>query len=110
VSAGVSFFFMERLNAAIANTITLIAQKIFKATNNGIFTITTEEKSYTFSHLADLVLETTWYSRVVIDTSIAFFLLACFFIIGLIFYRFGYIGGFTILGITMATLVFGIAQ
>lgn len=110
VSAGVSFLCLAMVNAALANTITLIAEKVFKATNNGIFTITTEEKSYSFSHLADLVLETTWYSRVVIDTSIAFFLLACFFIIGLIFFRFGYIGGFAILGITMATLVFGIAK
>jgi len=112
VSTGVSFLILALVNAALSNTIYLIAEKIFRVTNDGIFVIETGEKSYSFSHLADsdLVLETTWYSRVVIDTSIAFFLLACFFIIGLIFYRFGYIGGFTILGITMATLVFGIAK
>lgn len=110
ITAGLAFFGLTLLNAILSNTIYFAINKMFRTTNEAMFTIETGENAYSFSHIADLVTESTWYSRIIIDTSIAFFLLACFFILGLIFYRFGYIGGFSVLGILMATLMLSIAK
>lgn len=110
MTAGLSFLSLAIVNALLANTIYQVIDKVFSGENAGIFTIQTEEQSFTFSHLADLVMNNTWYSRLVIDTSIGFFLLAIFFIIGLVFYRFGFVGGFGMLGIFMATFVLGVTK
>jgi len=110
VVSGASLFALACLNAMIANTIYVIVEKVHSEVKSAIFTLETGENSYTFSHLADLVMDSTWYSRVVIDASIGFFLLAAFFLLALIFYRYGFIGGFGTLGIFMGTIAFGIER
>ncbi|HLR72206.1 MAG TPA: hypothetical protein VK085_12350 [Pseudogracilibacillus sp.] len=55
-------------------------------------------------------MESTWVTRGVIDSSITFFLMAVAFMIGLVFYRYGLIGGFGIIGVAMVVIVFGISR
>ena|SRR5699024_2045278 len=110
LTIGLSFILLSIFNALIANTLYELMNKIAGEVNRGIFTIGIGDASYTFTHLADLIMKNMWFNRVVIDTSIGFFLLASFFLLGLIFYRYGYIGGFSALGLFMAVIVFGIAK
>ncbi|WP_233880365.1 hypothetical protein [Virgibacillus halodenitrificans] len=65
--------------------------------------------NFHFLHLA-YFLEDTWYSRIVIDTSIMFFLFSVMFMIGLLFYKYGLAGGGSVLGILMVMLLLGIAK
>src|SRR5699024_861832 len=50
-------------------------------------------KEQFINHLGQLVSNDGWLARIVIDTSISFFLFGCLFIGGLIFYKFGVVGG-----------------
>lgn len=110
-TVGISLFLLAVVNAVIANTLYTLSETVFGEPTKGMVTIEVEsgEASYAFSHLADLV-NNTWYTRVVIDTSIGFFLLALLFVLALMFYRYGFIGGFGILGLTMAVVVLGISR
>src|SRR5699024_2379054 len=66
-------------------------------------------QSFTLNHLADLFVN-VWWSRVLIDSTILFFLLVCGFIVGLMFYRFGTIGGISFLAVIFLTFVIGMTQ
>ncbi|MYL58512.1 hypothetical protein GLW20_13480 [Virgibacillus halodenitrificans] len=65
--------------------------------------------NFHFLHLA-YFLEDTWYSRIVIDTSIMFLLFSVMFMIGLLFYKYGLAGGGSVLGVLMVMLLLGIAK
>jgi len=65
--------------------------------------------SYVLMHPADL-LTNTWLSRVITDTSIFFVILTSFYLFGLIFYRYGLIGGSLVAAIIVITLLFLIAK
>ncbi|MFD2043404.1 hypothetical protein ACFSTA_03340 [Ornithinibacillus salinisoli] len=100
LSIGIFFFVLAFVKALVANTLQTITQ--FLTEKVGIHT-------FHFLHPAQL-LEDTWLNRVIIDTSIMFFLSAFMFIIGLLFYKYGLAGGGTVAAILVLTLLVGIAQ
>lgn len=65
--------------------------------------------NYTFVHLA-MFLTDTWFTRTVIDTFVMFFLMGLFFLIGLLFYRLGLLGGGIILGAFLVISLYGLFE
>lgn len=83
ISLGLFFLSIALMKAVIANTLHTV---ILYATD------ITNLHSFGFMHLAQL-MEDTWINRVVIDTSLMFFFLTVMFLTGLLFYRYGLLGG-----------------
>ncbi|MEI3614511.1 hypothetical protein [Pseudogracilibacillus sp. SO30301A] len=111
ISFGVYAFLLTLLNAVISNTVNKFVSMIIGTERDyGIITIMEDDTSMTFNHIGDLLGVNSWMMRIVIDTSISFFLLAVMFIIGLIFYQFGLIGGFSFLGALVMVIVFGFSN
>src|SRR5699024_7467024 len=104
-SIGTYFFGLALFNTVLANTVHSVTMYLFGSTESGqssTFSIAAAgEQTRTFNHIADF-FGNVWWSRMLIDFSISYLLLACGFILGLVFYRFGIIGGFAFL----AALVF----
>ncbi|MFC4025731.1 hypothetical protein ACFOUV_18280 [Oceanobacillus longus] len=65
--------------------------------------------NFQFIQPAQLVVN-NWWNRVIIDTIIIFFMLTLMYMIGLLFYKYGLLGGGVVLGIFAAVLLLGIAQ
>lgn len=104
------FFGLALFNTVVSNVLDVIASSVTKSEVNGGIVIVDGESSFNLHHLADVLEGSTWITRLVIDTSISFFLISVFFIVGLIFYRYGLIGGFSFIGILLFTLILGIAN
>ncbi|WP_174615958.1 hypothetical protein [Virgibacillus ihumii] len=100
ISLGIFFFALSLAMSVAASVLQEIVNGITGAT--GIDT-------FTFMHLA-YFLENTWYTRIVIDTSVSFFFLSFMFIVGLIFYKYGFAGGGGFLGVLVVLLLIGIAK
>lgn len=66
-------------------------------------------ENFTFLHLAYFT-NNTWYYRIMIDTSIMFFAFSIMFVIGLLFYRYGLIGGGIFVGLLIITGLTGAFQ
>lgn len=64
---------------------------------------------FNFLHIAN-IFDGSWMTRMIIDTSITFFALSLLFVIGLIFYRSGVVGGGITLGIVFLVALTGFAQ
>lgn len=84
--------------AIVANTL----QLVFEGLHN-IFGIT----NYTFPHPA-MMLTDTWLTRTIIDTFFMFFLMALLFLVGLIFYQSGLLGGGIFLGAFLVVSLYGL--
>lgn len=65
--------------------------------------------NFKFIHISHLIND-SWFNRILIDFSMMFFSLSLLFIIGLIFYRFGLIGGGSTLGLFVILILTGFAQ
>lgn len=65
--------------------------------------------NFNFLHLANFI-DGSWMMRIVIDTSVTFFALSLLFVVGLIFYKYGVIGGGISFGIVFLIVLTGIAQ
>src|SRR5699024_12389723 len=65
---GLSLIVLSILNGLVANTLYGLMNKISGEVFQGIFTIQTGNESYSFTHISDLIMENTWFNRVVIDT------------------------------------------
>lgn len=63
--------------------------------------------NYIFSHPA-MLLTDTWLTRTIIDTFFMFFLMAVLFLVGLIFYRSGLLGGGIFLGVFLVVSLYGL--
>src|SRR5699024_5042829 len=86
-SVGVVFVGIALFNAVFANTIHSLVLLLYKgtgSTQSDTFTFSDGSQSFTLNHLADLFVN-VWWSRVLIDSTILFFLLVCGFIVGLMF-------------------------
>jgi len=66
-------------------------------------------ENFKFLHLAYFTND-TWYYRIMIDTSIMFFAFSIMFVIGLLFYRYGLIGGGIFVGLLIITALTGAFQ
>lgn len=89
-----------------------ILQSIFANTLHSLVMWFTEQLSITafnFFHFS-LLLTDTWMSRVIIDVTVMFFLLSFMYVVGLIFYRTGLIGGGSVAGVFLIILMVGEAQ
>ncbi|WP_339229140.1 hypothetical protein NSQ77_04715 [Oceanobacillus sp. FSL K6-2867] len=100
ISLGLFFLSIALMKAVIANTLHTV---ILYATD------ITNLHSFGFMHLAQL-MEDTWINRVVIDTSLMFFFLTVMFLTGLLFYRYGLLGGGIVVGAGVILLLVGVAQ
>lgn len=65
--------------------------------------------NFTFLHLVYFTND-TWYYRILIDTSIMFFAFSIMFVIGLLFYRYGLVGGGVFIGALLILILTGIGQ
>ncbi|WP_164670016.1 hypothetical protein [Virgibacillus doumboii] len=100
VSMGI-FFLVLSFAMAVAGA---ILQELVMALMNA-----TGIDMFSFLHPA-YFLENTWYTRIIIDTSIMFFFTAAMFVIGLLFYKYGLVGGGSFLGAVLVVLLLGVAQ
>lgn len=100
VSLGVFFLGLSFTMAIIGSTLQELINMLTKLM--GIDT-------FIFLHLA-YFLDDTWYHRLAIDTSIMFFSFSLLFIVGLLFYRYGIIGGGSVVGLIFLAGVIGLAK
>ncbi|TFJ91487.1 hypothetical protein [Lentibacillus salicampi] len=100
VSVVLLFLGISILQAVFANTLHTVVIWMFDQ-----LSITT----FNFVHPAQLLTD-TWLSRVVIDTTVMFFLLSVMYVFGLIFYRTGLIGGGSVAGAALILAMAGVAQ
>lgn len=66
-------------------------------------------ETFLFIHFANLTTD-TYLTRVLIDTSLMFFLLSFFFLVGLTFYKYGLIGGGALVGTIVIVIISGFAE
>lgn len=100
ISLGLFFLGLSIAKAIFASIIQSLTLK---------FTEITSIHTFEFIHPASL-LEDTWLNRVIIDSSILFFLSVFMFIISLLFYKYGLAGGGSVTGIMVIALLVGIAK
>src|SRR5699024_3181380 len=109
-------FLLVIFNSVVANTIRTIVNTFYGKTTSGVIVLSVEDETsasseeFSFSHFVDFFGENTWLNRFIVDTSISFFFIAVMFLIGLIFYRYHLIGGFSFLAIGLFILIFAIAK
>lgn len=109
---GVAVFFIALaiFNSLVANILYSISTTILGSNYEAMFSVSDGETTVYLHHLADVLENSGWFTRILIDSSISFFLLTVFFISGLIFYRYGLIGGFSFVGVILVTFVFGLSN
>jgi hypothetical protein len=93
------FFFSYSLFMALASS---TVQWIFE----GLFNLV-GITNYTFTHPA-MLLTDMWFTRTVVDTFIMFFLMALLFLVGLLFYQSGLLGGGIFLGVFLVIALYGL--
>lgn len=110
ISTVIFFIGLALVNSLIANGLDFLIKQILKSdVSSGIFLIE-GEKTIQFNHIADILGGNNYLYQIIVDTSISFFFLTVLFIIGLVFYRFGLIGGFSFVGIVIFSIIFGLAN
>lgn len=109
---GVIIFFvgLAVVNALIANILEMMFKLIVNAEVQGGLTISDGIAAHTFTHIADFLNNNSLLYKVFIDSSISFFLFVLYFFIGLLFYRYGLLGGFSFIGTVILVLIFGLTQ
>ncbi|GAA0442534.1 hypothetical protein PD280_00190 [Virgibacillus salarius] len=100
ISIGIFFFLLAITKAVVAS----ILQEAIS-----FFTKVIGIEDFYFLHLAYFVND-TWYIRIGMDVMLIFFLMSLMFMLGLVFYRHGFLGGGISLGVAAVVLLFGIAQ
>lgn len=100
ISIGLFFLLLAFAKAFVVNTIQSVTLYFIDVTN-----------LHTFQMLHPaFFLTDNWLNRFIIDMSIIFFSLSFMFIIGLLFYRYGLLGGGSFVGVLVVILLLGIAQ
>ncbi len=100
VSLVIFFFGLSFVKAMIGSALQVIVE---------IFNTRMEIDSFYFLHLAYFTND-TWYYRIMIDTSIMFFAFSIMFVIGLLFYRYGLVGGGIFVGLLIVIALTGAFQ
>ncbi|MFC4556822.1 hypothetical protein ACFO3D_01200 [Virgibacillus kekensis] len=98
--ASLGIFFLG-LTSAMA-----VVASIFQEIIMGLISVS---GAFTFLHPAQM-MENNWYTRILVDISIMFCLMAIMFLLGLLFYRYGLAGGGSVLGVMVVVILGGIAQ
>lgn len=97
VSLGIFFLGLAIVKALLSNTLQLIMERMFHV------------ETIAFIHPAQL-LTNSWLTRVLIDTTVMFFILSVMFLLGLLFYKYGLFGGGSVVGVAVIVLLLGMAQ
>ncbi|WP_099157597.1 hypothetical protein [Virgibacillus ndiopensis] len=100
MALGLFFFGLALVESILVSTVHSIIKGIITA-----FSI----DSYNLVH-SSMMMTDTWLNRVIIDTSFMFFLLSGMFVIGLLFYKYGLLGGGSVVGILVVLLLLGLAK
>lgn len=109
---GIYFLLLAAVQALLANTLIKIVDLTGKTAITGdvSFHNGSEDFSFQFYHLSQFLQNDSFLTQVTIDTIIAFSALSAMFFIGLIFYRFGLVGGFTTISALFFIYIVSIAQ
>lgn len=99
-SLGLFFAGLSMAKGLLANSIQLIIELFQEKLRNSTFT---------FIHLGQLI-DGSWLTKVLIDASLMFFLFSTFFLIGLIFYKFGLVGGMGLMGVLIVVIITGFSS
>lgn len=100
ISLGIFFLGLSFIKAIAASTIQVIIDYINPKI--GI-------DNFYFLHLSFFTND-TWFTRILIDTSIMFFFFSFMFMIGLLFYKYGLAGGGSAVGLLAILMITGFAQ
>lgn len=101
VGAGIFYFVLSFLMAVVGSILQELVKALIRAT--GI-------EWFAFLHPAQFLVDNTWYTRIFMDTAIMFFLFAVMFVLGLLFYRYGFAGAGSVMGALVVVMLLGIAQ
>ena len=104
------FIVFSSINALLANAFNWLLRKLTKSEIGGGFIYTNGEQTTTFNHIADFLERDNFLYQIIVDLSLSFFFITVFFIIGLMFYRFGLLGGFLFVGVIAFTFIYGMAD
>lgn len=96
-SLGIFFIGISIAMALFSNTIQGVIEHFYKRSNY---------QGFKFVHLADIIND-SWGMRVLVDASFMFFLFSFFFLIGLMFYKYGLLGGGSFVAILVLFLITG---
>lgn len=99
-SVGLFFIGLSIAKAIAASTLQTLFEYVLKG-----FSIDT----YMFVHPAELIAN-TWITRVIIDATIMFLILSTMFLLGLVFYKYGLLGGGLLSGFVVIYLLLGVAK
>lgn len=104
------FIVFSSINALLANALNWLLRKLTKSEIGGGFIYMNGEQTTTFNHIADFLERDNFLYQIIVDLSLSFFFITVFFIIGLMFYRFGLLGGFLFVGVIAFTFIYGMAD
>jgi len=112
ISVGIYFLLLAIFQAVLANTLTIFISLIGMKAMSGEVSLIDGDQEFTFyfTHLSQFLQNDTLMSQIMIDTIICFVALSSMFLVGLIFYRFGLVGGFSFLGALFIIYILSIAQ
>lgn len=110
VAVGIYAFLLAVFNATIANTLNKVVTFLFGEENMEGVVYSEDGSTMTFNHLADFLTDSTWVSNFIIDISISFFMLVVMFLMGLIFYRYGLVGGISFLAVGAIIFIIGMSK
>lgn len=108
VGYGILFLALSIFNAVMGNTINSLTTKYYGTAGTMMkFTVNNGDETtrVQFNHLADFVAQNDWFHRVMIDISLSFFFITVSFMIGLVFYRYRLLGGFSFLGVLFLAFI-----
>ncbi|WP_033542845.1 hypothetical protein [Planococcus sp. CAU13] len=100
IAAGLFFLGLSAFFSFAANTIQSLVTVLIDGTR---------VESMQFIHLANF-LGGTWVDRFVTDLSVMFLLMTILFLTGLVFYKYGQLGGGILIGLAAAVVLAGVAQ
>lgn len=112
ISIGIYFLIIAVVQALLANALTKVIDLMGRTAVSGDVTFFNGDKEFAFqfTHLSQFLQNDTFITQVTIDAIVSFTALSVMFFVGLIFYRFGLIGGFTSIGILFLLYILSIAQ
>lgn len=112
ISISIYFLIIAIVQALLANGLTKIIDLMGKTAVSGDITLANgdTEFAFQFTHLSQFLQNDTFITQVTIDGIISFAALCTMFFIGLIFYRFGLIGGFIFIGVMFLIYIVSLAQ
>lgn len=107
LAIGIFGIVLSVLNAVLSNTVDKVITVLYSSNSlNQSITLTVDGNEQFFNHIGDFLGDTSWLTRVVIDSSISFFFFGCLFVGGLIFYKYGVVGGMVFFALGFFAMIY----